>query len=66
MVVGGEKGRQPCLGCLRVSSDLDPQDAVLSLGKLERKQFKFVLEESDPRAVNPGTGERADVKLVGN
>eukprot|EP00959_Pyramimonas_sp_CCMP1952_P202299 4230349-Pyramimonas_sp.AAC.1 len=66
MVVGGEKGRQPCLGSLKMSNDLAPQDAVISRGKLARMQFRFVLEESGPRAVNLKTGEQAHVKLVGN
>ena len=66
MVVGGDTGRQPCLGNLRVCNDLAAKDAVLSLGKLARRNFRFVLDERDPHALDLTTGTRADMKLVGN
>eukprot|EP00959_Pyramimonas_sp_CCMP1952_P433377 9075507-Pyramimonas_sp.AAC.1 len=65
MVAGGE-GSAAMLGGPQSEQRPRPQGAVLSLGKLARKQFRVVLEESDPHAVNLKTGERADVKLVGN
>ena len=45
-------------GISEVCPDMGKCDSLLSLGKLARKGFRFILDESDPHAVNLAPGAR--------
>ena len=54
------------MGNCRVSKDLASGDALVSLGKLAKKGFTFVLDDENPYVLHKATGEKADMKLIRN